>query len=101
MPNIEFKDLSGSIGTELFADTESFLEDLGDDAANIIGGSSNKQFQQTAMTTTVYIPSEHEFPHGVRSTIFLHKPHPIRFPRPHHPVRYPRPIHPVFSGHDA
>ncbi len=39
MPEIELKDLNRSIGTELFADDESFLEDLTDDAANIVGGS--------------------------------------------------------------
>jgi hypothetical protein len=39
MPEIELKDLNHSIGTELFADDESFLEDLNDDAGNIIGGA--------------------------------------------------------------
>jgi hypothetical protein len=72
MPDIEFKDLNGSIGTELFADTESFLEDLTDDAANIVGGiSEGIKFigttgikattvaidYPTAVTTTIYNPN--------------------------------------------
>jgi hypothetical protein len=71
MPDIELKDLNGSIGTELFADTESFLEDLTDDAANIVGGISEGisvignphaggttvvRDHPTAVTTTVYYP---------------------------------------------
>ena len=106
MSTIEFKDLNNSIGTELFTDTESFLEDLGDDAANIVGGKSNIA---TAFTTThykgpettLYRPTEHDFHPGIRPTIILHKPVHPRHPRPIHPVRYPRPIHPVFAGNDA
>ncbi len=59
MPDIELKDLNHSIGTELFTDAESFLEDLTDDALNIVGGVSAAPMttilsEPTALTTTVY-----------------------------------------------
>jgi hypothetical protein len=61
MPDIELKDLNGSIGTELFADTESFLEDLTDDAANILGGIGEGAIaiaqNSLACGTTVALPS--------------------------------------------
>jgi hypothetical protein len=83
MPDIEFKDLSRSIGTELFADTESFLEDLTDDATNILGGISEHTAISTtiratsvvrpedAMMTTVYFLPEHYPTPPVIATAFL------------------------------
>jgi hypothetical protein len=59
MPEIELKDLNRSIGTELFADTESFLKDLTDDAANIVGGMGegiNVITTTENRTTTHYNP---------------------------------------------
>jgi hypothetical protein len=104
MSTIEFKDLNNSIGTELFTDTESFLEDLGEDAANVVGGLGNVATAFVTTThykgpvTTVYIPTDHP---PIRPTIVLHNPVYPRHPRPVHPVRYPRPIHHVFTGNDA
>jgi hypothetical protein len=109
MPKIEFKDLNRSIGTELFADTESFLEDLTDDAANIVGGISEGAAvitttrattvirvddPRTTITTTVY------FPHpggnsGINCTGFYTTVY-----NPHKP-RHRRPIHPKFAMGDA
>jgi hypothetical protein len=76
MPNIKFKDLNRSIGTELFADTESFLEDLTDDTANIVGGSEGAG----VITTTAIdrVTSHYEIP---ETTGY--------FPRPHHPATPP------------
>lgn len=103
MSTIEFKDLNKSIGTELFTDTESFLEDLGDDAADVVGGNGNRssvvgKFPNVPLyQTTHYIPSG---PDRVSATIILHNPHFPRHPRPIHPVRHPRPIHPAFAASD-
>jgi hypothetical protein len=98
MPDIEFKDLNSSIGTELFADAESFLEDLTDDAVNIVGGisQSNKLITTTAVDritshyvlpeTTGYFPRPgHDYTTPpVVATAFLppRKPHHHR-PRHH------------------
>jgi hypothetical protein len=95
MPDIEFKDLSRSIGTELFADTESFLEDLTDDATNILGGISEgiSIIANTVAdrTTTHYIPEPtgyfpppHYYPTPpVIATAFLPPTKP-----PHHRPRH-------------
>jgi hypothetical protein len=72
MPDIEFKDLKQSIGTELFTDPESFLEDLTDDAANISGGINPALGGTTvAVTTTVYIPDK-----DPTMTTTVYNPHP-------------------------
>jgi hypothetical protein len=95
MPDIEFKDLNRSIGTELFADTESFLEDLTDDATNIVGGiSEGISIVATTVsdrTTTHYIPEPtgyfpplHYYPTPpVIATAFLPPAKP-----PHHRPRH-------------
>jgi hypothetical protein len=116
MPDIEFKDLKQSIGTELFADTESFLEDLTDDA-NIVGGFSTGvatiALPQTTVATTIVISdnsptmttSVYNPPSGANSGINCtgfyttvynppHRPHP---PRPPHR----RPIHPTIMTGDV
>jgi hypothetical protein len=111
MPDIEFKDLNRSIGTELFSDTESFLEDLTDDA-NIIGGLGTAVAtialvptttvylpdNSPTMTTTVYNPPGGNS--GINCTGFYttvynppHRPHP---PRP----RHFRPIDLTYVGND-
>ena len=97
MSTIEFKDLNKSIGTELFTDTESFLEDLGDDAADVVGGSGGRfTTAYRPYQTTHYIPSEHPVPpHGVSATIIRNIP---RHPRPIHPIRHPHPV--LFAGND-
>jgi hypothetical protein len=104
MPEIELKDLNHSIGTELFADDESFLEDL-NDVANIIGGvsvgeaaaaSTSSAFAtntvaispRDVITTSVYYPN----PIWDRpvATITLN-PHPV-------PPRHRRPIDHGFTA---
>jgi hypothetical protein len=110
MPDIEFKDLNQSIGTELFSDAESFLEDLTDDAVNIVGGISEgatasvitsdpgRTFQLTSippehapiMTTTVYNPNPGGNS-GINCTGFYTTGH-----NPHKP-RHRRPIHPIYA----
>jgi hypothetical protein len=105
MPDIEFKDLNRSIGTELFADTESFLEDLTDEATNIVGGiSEGISIVATTVsdrTTTHYIPEPtgyfpppHYYPMPPRNiaTAFLPPTKP--------PHRRP-PIHHTFSTNDV
>ena len=54
MAEIELTDLNHSIGTELFTDAESFLEDLTDDALNIVGGAGG--FNMTVATTKADYP---------------------------------------------
>ncbi len=112
MPNIEFKDLNQSIGTELFIDTESFLEDLSDDAANIAGGFSTGvatiALPQTTVATTVIRPDDHPL-----MTTTLYRPHPggnsgincgglYTTITAHNPIppRHRRPIHPKFTTND-
>ncbi len=111
MPDIELRDLNRSIGTELFSDTESFLEDLTDDA-NIFGGSVLKNdatiivAQTTSEGTTIHdrtttgymtshyrpYPGQHErINYTAVITTTVYKPH-----RPPHP----RPIHPTFVTGD-
>jgi hypothetical protein len=113
MPDIEFKDLNQSIGTELFSDAESFLEDLTDDAANIVGGSGQDAAimttiaSGTSIATTIVRPVD--YPTKVTTT--LYNPNPggnsginctgfyTTVYKPHQP-RHPRPIHYTFVTND-
>jgi hypothetical protein len=103
MPDIEFKDLNRSIGTELFTDNESFLEDLTEDAANIVGGISEGGSAigstidngttlvgrvgrpEDSMYTTVYHPYPGDGIYPVVKPVY-------NPPKP----RHRRPIHPIF-----
>jgi hypothetical protein len=110
MPDIEFKDLSRSIGTELFTDPESFLEDLSEDTANIVGGFSTGvatiALPQTTVATTVIRADDHPI---MRTTVYRpsdgdgkpvsYTPYHTTVHKPHRP-RYHRPIHPTFVTND-
>jgi hypothetical protein len=108
MPDIELKDLNSSIGTELFADAESFLEDLTDDAANIVGGISEGAHISTTFATTVARP-EH-YPTAVTTTVYYPNPggnsginctgfYTTTVHNPHKP-RHRRPKHQIFAMGD-
>jgi hypothetical protein len=81
MPDIELKDLNHSIGTELFTDEESFLEDLTDEALNIVGGAGAIAVnpilnEPTAFTTTVYTTKPDYYPQPTPPVIDPYNPNP-------------------------
>ena len=51
MPNIKLTDLNVIVGTDLFADSENFMQDLSEDELNLQGGL--KDIQMT-IRDTVY-----------------------------------------------
>lgn len=51
MPNIKLTDLNGIVGTDLFADSENFMQDLSEDELDLQGGM--KGIQMT-IRDTVY-----------------------------------------------
>ena len=50
MPNIKLTDLNGIVGTDLFSDSENFMQDLSKDELNLQGGIKN--IEMTIRDTT-------------------------------------------------
>ena len=50
MPNIKLTDLNGIVGTDLFSDSENFMQDLSEDELNLQGGIKN--IEMTIRDTT-------------------------------------------------